>query len=333
MATPTSNHKRVFYNSHADEALYGMIRAAAGDGVELVTLERDDDAERIAKLATADAVIAAATHLTGKLIAAAPNLAFVHHQGVGYHDTVDFRALARRGIPMALTPGGTAESVAEQTLMFILSVLRLLPYADAELRQGRFHINSLRPYTRDLHGRTVGLLGLGRIGKGVAARLKPFGAKVIYRDLLAMPREVEAELGVEPVSFDELLAQSEILSLHVPVTPQTAKIMNADTIGRMRPGAYLVNTCRGGVLDEAALADALKRGHLAGAALDVFDPEPPPANHPLYAFRNVVLTPHTSAGTKDAFIAKMSFVFANLDRFWRGEPVENLVDLSAYAKE
>jgi phosphoglycerate dehydrogenase-like enzyme len=323
------NRKRVFYNSHADAALYAMIKAAAGEDVELMTLDADDDGERKQKLAEADAVIVAATRFSEDLLAAAPRLAFVHHQGVGYHDTVAWQALAGRQIPLALTPGGTAESVAEQTIMFMLSVLRMLPYADSELRQGRFHVNAIRPLTRDLSGRTVGILGLGRIGKAVARRLKPFDVKVIYRDILSMPPQLESELGVEPVSLEELLARSEILTLHVPVTPQTKKFINRDTLARLRPGAYLINTCRGGVLDEAALVAALAQGHLAGAALDVFDPEPPPPDHALYRFRNVVLTPHISAGTRDAFIAKMTFVFANLGRFWRGEPVENLVDLGA----
>jgi phosphoglycerate dehydrogenase-like enzyme len=314
------NRKRVFYNSHGEEALYAMIRTAAGEDIELMTLEADDDGERKRKLAEADAVIVAATRFGEELLAAAPRLAFVHHQGVGYHDTVAWQALARRQIPLALTPGGTAESVAEQTIMFMLSVLRMLPYADSELRQGRFHVNAIRPVTRDLSGRTVGILGLGRIGQAVARRLKPFG--------LPMPPQLEAELGVEPVSFEELLARAEILTLHVPVTPQTRKIINHDTLARMRAGAYLINTCRGGVLDEEALVGALAEGHLAGAALDVFDPEPPPPDHALYLFRNVVLTPHISAGTRDAFMAKMEFVFANLARFWRGEPVENLVDLT-----
>ena len=111
----------------------------------------------------------------------------------------------------------------------------------------------------------------------MARRLKPFDVKVIYRDILTMPPALQAELGVEPVSLQELLARAEILTLHVPVTPATRKIINADTLRRLRPGAYLINTCRGGVLDEEALVAALQEGHLAGAALDVFDPEPPPA--------------------------------------------------------
>ena len=322
------NRKRVFYNSHAEEALYALIRAAAGDAVEVLTLDADDDGERRRKLADADAVIVAATPFSEALIAAAPRLQFVHHQGVGYHDTVAWQTLAKRHIPLALTPGGTAESVAEQTIMLLLAVLRLLPYADSELRQGRFHVNAIRPLSRDLSGRTVGILGLGRIGKAVASRLRPFGVKVCYRDILAMPAAVEAELGVEPVGFAELLARSEILSLHVPLTPATRQIINRDTIARLPPGAYLINTCRGGVIDEAALVAALESGQLAGAALDVFEPEPPRPDHPLYRFRNVVLTPHVSAGTRDAFMAKMAFVFANLARHWQGEPVLNVVEMS-----
>ena len=181
------NRKRVFYNSHGDEALYAMIRAAAGEEVEVMTLERDDDGERQRKLAETDAVIVAATRLGEELLAAAPQLAIRASPG---RRLPRHRGLAGPGearIPLALTPGGTAESVAEQTIMFILAVLRLLPYADSELRQGRFHVNAIRPITRDLSGRCIGILGLGRIGKAVARRLKPFDVKVIYRDILAMP--------------------------------------------------------------------------------------------------------------------------------------------------
>lgn len=320
--------KRVFYNSCADAALYGMIRDAAAGRCELVTLERDDDAERIAKLADADAAIVASTRFTRPLIEAGRKLAFVHHQGVGYHDTIDTAALAERRIPLAITPGGTTIGVAEHTLMLILAMLRRLPFADAELRQGRFHVNALRPVSRELRGRTVGLLGMGRIGRAVAERLKPFGVTLIYFDPVALPAEVEAALALERRGFDAVLADADILSLHLPLTLKTRRIIGAATLARMKPGAYLVNTARGGLVDEAALVAALQGGRVAGAALDVFEPEPPAAGHPLYAMPNVVLTPHISAGTRDAFMEKQGFIFDNLARFWRGEPVENLVDLS-----
>src|SRR5829696_5333054 len=195
-----------------------MIRDAAAGRCELVTLERDDDAERIAKLADADAAIVASTRFTRPLIEAGRKLAFVHHQGVGYHDTIDIAALAERRIPLAITPGGTTVGVAEHTVMLILAMLRRLPFADAELRQGRFHINALRPLSRELRGRTVGLLGAGRIGRAVAERLAPFGVRVIYFDLAGVPAGVETALAMERRSFDALLAEAEIVSLHLPFT-------------------------------------------------------------------------------------------------------------------
>lgn len=323
--------KRVLYNSLGDEALYGLIRDAAAGSCELLTLGRDDDAERLQKLAAADAVIVASKPLTRALIEGGQKLAFVHHQGVGYHDTVDTAALAERRIPLAITPGGTTVGVAEHTVMLILAMLRRLPFADAELRQGRFHINALRPVSRELRGRTVGLLGAGRIGRAVAKRLQPFDVRLLHYDPRGLPGEVEEELGLERREFDELLAEADILSLHLPLTAATRHVIGAGALGRMKPGAFLVNTSRGGLVDEAALVAALRSGHLAGAALDVFDPEPPGAANPLYAMPNLVLTPHVAAGTRDAFLEKMTFIFRNLGRFWRGEPVENLIDLTGVA--
>jgi phosphoglycerate dehydrogenase-like enzyme len=323
--------KRVLYNSHGDAALYRMIRDAADGSCELLALERDDDAERCAKLASADAVIVAAAPLRRALIEAAPRLAFVHHQGVGYQDTVDVAALAKRDIPLAITPGGTTTGVAEHTVMLILAVLRRLPFADAELRQGRFHINALRPVSRELRGRTVGLVGAGRIGQAVAERLHPFGVRFLYYDPSPVPAEAEQALGLERCSLEDLLAEADIVTLHLPLMAATRRLIDAEALARMKPGAFLVNTSRGGLVDEGALTAALEAGRLAGAALDVFDPEPPSAENPLCRLPNVVLTPHVAAGTRDAFMEKMRFVFANLNRFWRGEPVENLVDLGGAA--
>ena len=320
--------KRVLYNSRGDAALYAMLREAAAGRCEVIGLDTDDDAERIEKLKEADAVIVASRPFTRPLIEAGRRLAFVHHQGVGYHDTVDTAALAERGIPLAITPGGTTVGVAEHTVMLILAMLRRLPFADAELRQGRFHINSLRPVSRELRGRTVGLLGAGRIGRAVAERLKPFGVRLTYFDPAGVPADVECALGLERRGFDALLGEADILSLHLPLTAATRRIVDGPALARLKPGAFVVNTARGGLVDEPALVTALQEGRLAGAALDVFDPEPPRPGNPLYALPNVVLTPHVAAGTRDAFMEKQRFIFDNLARFWAGEPVHELVDLS-----
>lgn len=320
--------KRVLYNSLGDDALYDLIREATRESCELLTLERDDDAERLQKLADADAIIVASKPLTRRLIEGATKLAFVHHQGVGYHDTVDTAALVERNIPLAITPGGTTVGVAEHTVMLILAMLRRLPFADSELRQNRFHINALRPVSRELRGRTVGLLGAGRIGRAVAERLKPFDVRLIAYDPAGIPVDLARDLGVEALGFGELLAEADIVSLHMPLTAATRRLVDAAALDAMKPGAFLVNTSRGGLVDEPALVAALRSGRLAGTALDVFDPEPPAAGNPLYAMPNVVLTPHVAAGTRDAFFEKMTFIFENLGRFWRGESVENLIDLA-----
>jgi phosphoglycerate dehydrogenase-like enzyme len=319
--------KRVFYNSFGDPDLYAMIREAARSRSEIVTLASDDDGERLGKLHDIDAIIVASRPLTRLLIEGAPRLAFVHHQGVGYHDTVDTAALAARGIPLAITPTGTTVGVAEHTLMLMLGMLRRFPFADAELRQGRFHINALRPVSRELRGRTVGLVGAGRIGQAVAERLKPFDVTVIYFDPAGLPAEREAALGIGRREFDDLLAAADIVSLHMPLTPATRHIMNSRSFGKMKKGSFLINTSRGGLVDEAALTQAIETGHLSGAGLDVFDPEPPKADNPLFQLPSVVLTPHIAAGTRDAFLEKMTFIFDNLERHWQGQAVHNLIAL------
>jgi phosphoglycerate dehydrogenase-like enzyme len=312
--------RKVFYLSHATPEVYAIIRAQVPAGYELVTLERDSDEERRARIADCEVVIVAANPLRKPLIDAARRLALVHHQGVGWQDTTDHAELRARGIPLALTPEGTTVGVAEHTVLLMLAVLKLLPFADAELRQGRFHVNALRPASRELAGMTVGYVGMGRIAQAVATRLGAFGTRGVFFD----PAVASFE-DLEPASLDGVLAAGDIVSLHLPLTRETRHLIGARELGRMKPGAYLVNTARGGLVDEAALVAALESGRLAGAALDVFETEPLPAGHPLMKLRNVVLTPHISAGTRDALSTKMRALFANVERFYRGEPLANRV--------
>jgi phosphoglycerate dehydrogenase-like enzyme len=312
--------KRVLYISHATPEVYAIIRAQVPAGFELVTLERDSDAERRERIADCEVVIVAANPLRKPLIDAARRLELVHHQGVGWQDTTDHAELKARGIPLALTPEGTTVGVAEHTVLLMLAILKLLPFADAELRQGRFHVNALRPASRELAGMTVGYVGMGRIAQAVAVRLRSFGTRGAFFD-----PNVAAFEDLERTSLDALLAGSDVVSLHLPLTRETRHLIGASELARMKPGAYLVNTARGGLVDEAALVAALESGRLAGAALDVFETEPLPSGQPLTKLRNVVLTPHISAGTRDALSTKMRALFTNVERFYRGEPLANRV--------
>ena len=312
--------KRVLYLSHATSDVYAIIREATPRGFELVTLERNDDEERRRRVAECEVVIVAATPLRKPVIDAAEKLELVHHQGVGWQDTTDHEVLRARAIPLALTPEGTTTGVAEHTVLLILAALKRLPFADSELRQGRFHINALRPASRELHGLTVGYVGMGRIARAVAERLRAFGTHGIFFD----PAVSEAE-GLRRLSLDDVLRAADVVTLHVPLTPETRHLIGRAELAAMKRGAFLVNTSRGSLVDETALIDALESGHLAGAALDVFETEPVPAGHPLARFSNVVLTPHIAAGTRDALTTKMRALFANVERFYRGEPLANRV--------
>ena len=315
----------VFYNSFASDDVYGLIRAALPTGYELVTLKSDRDAERLQKIASANIVIVAATALTGKMIAAARSLELVHHQGVGYHDTVDIDALARRAIPVALTPQGTTDTVAEHTLMLMLAVLRRLPHVDRELRLGRWHINTYRARTRNLSSQIIGYLGMGRIGQAVASRAQAFGARGLFYDPSdKLDRDVSG-LDLQRGSFEEVLQGSDIITLHLPGTHDSRHLINAETIAMMRPGAVLINTARGLLVDQVALCDALKSGRLSGAGLDCFEVEPPPVEETLLSLPNVVLTPHSAGATRDAFVQKMRAIFENVERHYAGQPIENTV--------
>lgn len=319
---------KLFYTAFGTPALYTLMRALVPAGMTLVTLDRDDDAERHEKIADCEIAIQANATFPASLVAAAKKLKLIIHQGVGYHDTVDLAALKARGIRLALTLDGTSESVAELTVLLVLAVCRHLVYADNELRHGRFHRHSLRPISPELTGRTIGYVGMGRIAQGAAARLKAFGTTGLYCNRSGpLPAARERELGIAHESFDEVVRQADILTLHVPLAADARPMIDAGVIRRMKPGAILVNTARGGLVDEAALHEALACGHLLGAGLDVFAEEPVRPDHPLCRLSNVVLTPHYAGGTLDAFQRKLRSIIDNAARFQRGDDLLNEVQV------
>jgi phosphoglycerate dehydrogenase-like enzyme len=319
---------RVLYLSHAGSDVYDIIRSCAGDRFEVVTLERDDDEERCRRISDCDGVICAATRLTRRHLEAGGRLRVVHHQGVGWQDTTDWQAIRERGLPLALTPEGTTIGVAEHTILLMLAAAKRLPFADAELRAGRFHVNALRGVSRELYGKTVGYVGMGRIGQAVAERLRAFGCLGLYADpAVQLPAEVEDRLGVRSAPLEEVLAAADVLTLHVPLTPSTRGIIGRLALARVKPGAIVVNTARGGLIDEVALAEALGAGRVLAAGLDVFADEPPARDSPLLGLASVVLTPHISAGTRDAMRQKMTAIFDNLERFFAGGALANQVRL------
>lgn len=317
---------KVLYLSHAGEDVYALIREVAGSDFDVVTLERDDDSERCAKIAMCQAVICAASGLRQIHLDAGKQLQVVHHQGVGWQDTTDWQEIKRRGLPLALTLAGTTMGVAEHAVLLMLAAAKRLTFADAELRKGRWHVNALRGVSRELFGKTIGYVGMGRIGQAVAERLKSFGCSGVYVDAaVQLSSAEEAKLGLRRGTLEDVLAAADVLTVHVPLTASTRGLIGRAALERLKPGAIIVNTARGGIIDEAALAEALASGHVLAAGLDVFEGEPLRADSPLINMPNVILTPHISAGTRDAMRQKMAAIFDNLRRFFAGGELENRV--------
>ena len=257
---------------------------------------------------------------TAEVIAGAPKLRLIQKIGIGVN-TIDLDAARARGIAVCNLPGSNAPAVAEMALMLMLATLRRLPQLDAALRAGSFYpAPDLQDHLGELGGRTVGLLGYGAIPQHLTPILRAMGCRVIYHSRTPRPGAL-----ADYVSFDDLITQSDVLSLHIPLLPETAEIIDAATIARMKPGAILVNTARGGLVDQHALTTALERGHIGGAGLDVFVHEPPAADDPLFTLDNVVVAPHVAWVTSGTFDRSFATAAENCRRLAAGEPLLNQV--------
>jgi glyoxylate reductase len=272
------------------------------------------------ELADADALLCLLTdRIDAAVLERAPRLRIVANAVVGY-EHVDLRACAARGIVVTNTPDVLTEATADFTWALILAAVRRLPQAERSLRAGEFHGWGFWDYLGgDLGGATLGIYGMGRIGRAVARRAAGFGMRVIYHSRTPLPPEEEARLAAESVSFDDLLARSDVLTLHAPLTPDTRHAIGREALGRMKPGAYLVNTARGALVDEAALVEALRGGRLAGAGLDVYEREPELAPG-LLDLPNVVLLPHAGSATRETRTRMAMVAARNVHAVLGGRP-------------
>jgi phosphoglycerate dehydrogenase-like enzyme len=257
----------------------------------------------------------------------AANLEILGRHGVGL-DNVDLPAASQRGIPVAYTPFGPTESTAEHALALILAVARRLAQMDRAVRSGDFEINTrLEVLGRELEGMTLGLAGFGRIGRRLAAMCRD----ALHMDVRVydpyLDPEAVVQWGAVPVSdLCALASQVDVLSVHTPLTPATRRLVSRDVIRALKPGAILVNTSRGPVVDQEALVEALRDGHLGGAGLDVYDPQPPAPDNPLLAFDQVVLTPHVASFTREGRRRMGMTVVDDVLSALRGEQPRYLVD-------
>jgi len=279
-------------------------------------------AERYGELADADVVVAGLDPVGEEVLARAPALKLLQRLGVG-HDAVDLEAAARYGVPVANLPDYNSGVVAEHTLMLALGLLRRVFESSLLMKAGRWPVAEIAGRgLYSLEGKTLGLIGFGAIGRAVAARAARFQVRLLYTDERPAPSGLH---GATPVPLERLLAESDIVSLHLPLTDRTRGILDAGRLGRMKPGAFLINTARGELVDEQALVEALAAGRLSGAGLDVFAREPLDERHPLLRSPNVLLTPHLAGQTREAMERMLDALHANLARVERGEEPEHRV--------
>lgn len=311
----------VVFHAAAGPDLVARLAAISSDALHITACPEDDDALLMRLLPETDVLWHVLKPATADMIAAAPRLRLIQKIGVGVN-TIDLKAAQARGIPVCNLPGTNAQAVAEMTLLLMLATLRRLPMLHAATASGAgFRIDPVRlDGLGEVSGRVVGLVGYGAIPRALAPALAALGARVIYWARTPHPNNPDAFR-----SLPDLLAESDILSLHLPLTSETTRIIDAKTLGRMKPGAILVNTARGGLVDQAALTEALKTGRLAGAGLDVFDADPPPPDDPLLALPNVVLTPHVAWLTTGTFDRSFALAAENCRRLSTGESLLNRV--------
>jgi D-3-phosphoglycerate dehydrogenase len=281
----------------------GLALLRAEPGIEVVVdlkLAKDPKALAAALREVDGIAIRSGTQLTATVLEGQPRLKAIVRAGVGV-DNIDVPSATRQGIVVMNTPGGNTISTAEHTLALLLSLARNVPQASASLKSGKWERTAFTG--SQLEGKTLGVVGLGRVGLAVAKRALGFGMTVVGFDPL-LSTEKALEQGIESVSrLDELWPRCDFLTLHTPLNAETRNLIDARAIALMRPGVRIINCARGGLIDEAALVEALSTGKVAGAAVDVFDPEPPPSDLPLLANPKVVVTPHLGASTEEAQVS------------------------------
>ena len=301
--------------------------AALGDQVEVRWVDGPDRPKLLEAVAGADALLVrSATTVDAEVIAAAPKLKIIARAGVGL-DNVDVDAATAAGVLVVNAPTSNIHSAAEHAIALMLSAARQIPAADASLREHAWKRSAFNG--TEIYGKTVGVVGLGRIGQLVAARLAAFGTHVIAYDPYVPPARA-AQLGIELLPLDDVLARADFISVHLPKTKETAGLLGAEALAKTKPGVIIVNAARGGLIDEQALADAITRGHVRGAGLDVFATEPC-TDSPLFDLPQAVVTPHLGASTSEAQDRAGTDVAASVRLALAGEFVPDAVNVGAGA--
>lgn len=297
-----------------------ILQSVVPEGYTIKTLDTPTYEQLLKEAEDADYfLVSGRLPIDKKVLDAAKKLKMIQRTGVGT-EMLDKEEIKRRGIPVYVNAGVNARSVAEHTLALILACLKRIPAIDKQVRQGIWKKQETGTSCYELYGKTVGLVGMGAIGKQVASYLHAFGANIIYTDLYQLPTEQEQKLNATYIpSFEEILSQVDILSLHCPLTNENKEMLNEQTIAMMKPNAIIINTARGKLINETALYHALKEGNIQAAGLDVHYEEPISDNHPLSTLNNVILTPHIGGLSFETFHTMMKDAIENIVVYDQGK--------------
>jgi phosphoglycerate dehydrogenase-like enzyme len=308
---------KILFSPRQPDAIVDIARGMTPAGFELVVVDQDTP-EFYEAVKDAEYVMGLGRPIGGEFFRSAPKLRLVQLLSAGY-DRVDIEAARKAKVPVSNNGGANAVAVAEHTILLMLAVLKRLVRFHNDVVAGKWRVGNLvDDRVGELAGKTVGIIGLGNIGKKVARRAQGFDARVQYYDIERLTEAQEDALGVRFALLDELLRTSDVVSLHVPLDDSTRHIIGARELAAMKREAVLVNTCRGPVIDEAALYGALKTGAIAGAGLDVLVDEPPARDHPIFSLPNVTLTPHSAGPTWENWTARFRNGFDNIQRVAAG---------------
>lgn len=302
------------------EQVKGMMREQAPEGFEILFIDsRTDREEHLRKLAEADYISPNGIPLTDEYIRAAKKAKLIQVWGAGV-DAYPKELLKERNIALQNGVGLNAPAVAEMAVLHILALNRRLRYVENAVRSGRWIKNEMRDQCHSVYDQTVGIIGMGSIGRRVAEILWAMNVKrIVYYDIFRLSPDMERELHAEYKELDDVFRQADILTLHLPLTENTRCLVNRERLSLMKPDAILINTARGGLIDEAALVEALQKHRIRGAGLDTYAPEPPAKDNPLFGLENVVLTSHGGGAVIENIGPRIRHVYDCIVRFEKGE--------------
>lgn len=319
------SNKKILYFDPVSSEFKDILFEHKPNGFDLLFWEELNVVEKVERAVEADYLMVATNIVDERVISSISRAKLIQKTGIGI-DNIDLQAASKYALPVSNTPGANATGVAELTVLYILALYRKLPLLNQSTKNGKWLMWEFRTTSYEMEGKIHGFIGFGNIGRKAANRSKAFGTTITYYDKFRVDESLEKELGATYLSLEELLRTSDIISLHIPLLPETANLIGEKELNMMKKNAVLINVSRGGTVDEGALYVALRDQVIAGAGIDVWEIEPPHPDNPLLQLENIIASPHIGAGTRDTLNKVLHMAFQNINRIEHGEQPKYVVN-------